>query len=182
MLFSKLIHKVIRLKDGRTVKIRLATSEDNDRIWNMLLQLSERTMKFLRPEGFTRSDVDDWLLEVETGTSVIFLAEDFKNGQYFVVAVGLLHKGSYQHSHVAELSIVVRDDYQNQGLGTEITKIMINYAKSKAIKKLVLRVYADNERACHMYRKLGFEIEGVFQKEALLNGKYKTIYRMCLFL
>ncbi|MGQ4914266.1 MAG: GNAT family N-acetyltransferase [Candidatus Asgardarchaeia archaeon] len=182
MLFPKLSQKVVHLKNGKVVNIRLATTQDDEKIWNMVLRLSESTMMFLRPEGFTRSDIDNWLTESELDTMAVFVAEHTENNQQVVVALGLIYKGQFQHSHVAELSIVVRDDFQSVGLGTQMTQFMIDYARARGLKKLILRVYADNERAYHMYRKLGFEIEGVFLKEAFVAGKYRTIYRMCKFL
>jgi putative acetyltransferase len=50
------------------------------------------------------------------------------------------------------------------------------------LKKVHLTVRADNKRAIRLYSRFGFEIEGTFKKEMLLNGEFLDDYRMALFL
>ena len=33
----------------------------------------------------------------------------------------------------------------------------------------------------HIYRKLGFEVEGELKHEFFINGQYRDVIRMCLF-
>lgn len=47
--------------------------------------------------------------------------------------------------------------------------------------KLYLIVDKENEKAIHIYSKLGFEIEGELKQEFFINGEYRTVIRMCIF-
>jgi diamine N-acetyltransferase len=47
--------------------------------------------------------------------------------------------------------------------------------------KLYLIVDKENAKAIHIYRKLGFEIEGELIHEFFINGEYRNTIRMCIF-
>ena len=47
--------------------------------------------------------------------------------------------------------------------------------------KLYLMVDKENEKAIHIYRKLGFMVEGELIHEFFINGEYRNTIRMCLF-
>lgn len=47
--------------------------------------------------------------------------------------------------------------------------------------KLYLIVDKENEKAIHIYRKLGFSVEGELMHEFFINGQYRNAIRMCIF-
>ncbi len=47
--------------------------------------------------------------------------------------------------------------------------------------KLYLIVDVENEKAIHIYKKLGFHTEGQLIDEFFVNGEYRTAIRMCIF-
>ncbi len=47
--------------------------------------------------------------------------------------------------------------------------------------KLYLIVDKENEKAIHIYRKLGFTVEGELMHEFFINGQYRNAIRMCIF-
>ena len=51
------------------------------------------------------------------------------------------------------MNIYVRDEYRNHGIGSEITKWLINYAKKKEINKIYLE---SSVVAKKMYNEIGF--------------------------
>ena len=46
------------------------------------------------------------------------------------------------------------------------------------IRRVELDVYTDNLRAVHLYKKFGFEIEGVRRSLAFRDGEYVDAYHM----
>ena len=76
----------------------------------------------------------------------------------------------------------MHDDYQNMGIGSAILKHLLDIAKMKKLTKVSLNVDADNDRAIHIYKKAGFEIEGKLRNEKYHNGQYSDEYRMAIFL
>jgi len=56
-----------------------------------------------------------------------------------------------------EFVIFVHQDYRNKGVGNELTKLMINRAKSIAIDSVWLTVDTRNYKAIRLYQKHGFQ-------------------------
>ena len=56
-----------------------------------------------------------------------------------------------------ELGIIITGGKQNLGYGTEAVLTFTKYAmKALGLDRVFLRVYPDNERAIHVYKKCGF--------------------------
>ena len=60
---------------------------------------------------------------------------------------------------MADVAIVVRDDYQGQGIGTLLLKLLFDLAALMGIKTLTATVQADNERVFSMLRKLNVPVK-----------------------
>ncbi|HMK95820.1 MAG TPA: GNAT family N-acetyltransferase [Candidatus Limnocylindrales bacterium] len=75
--------------------------------------------------------------------------------------------------HVGMIGLLVREDYRNMGVGTALLSALIERAKQQGkYELLVLSVFANNEHARHLYRKLGFAEFGVLPKGLKRNGEY----------
>jgi len=59
---------------------------------------------------------------------------------------------------------------------------MLDIARKKKLRKVWLLVNTDNDRAVHVYKKVGFEIEAKLCKERYVRGNYGDEYRMAIFL
>ena len=82
-------------------------------------------------------------------------------------------------SHVANLGMAVHDDYQDKGIGTALMEAVLDLADNWLnVKRVELDVYTDNLRAVHLYKKFGFEIEGVRRSLAFREGEYVDAYHM----
>jgi CBS domain-containing protein/GNAT superfamily N-acetyltransferase len=60
-------------------------------------------------------------------------------------------------NRVCELFAVVAPEYQNTGIGTELTRVAIRLAYEIGFQRVCLDVEATNSRARHLYRKCGFQ-------------------------
>jgi GNAT superfamily N-acetyltransferase len=59
--------------------------------------------------------------------------------------------------HTAELALVVRDDYQSQGVGRELHYYMTYLAKRKGLLGFTAEVLEDNLPALNLIKKMGFK-------------------------
>jgi len=101
-----------------------------------------------------------------------------------IIAYGFLRKTDHpRRQHVCVLGMVVSDSHQGKGVGTLLGHHMINWARGK-YKKIALGVYSDNYRGVSFYTKLGFENEGLLEKEEYDDWRqdYRDITQMALFL
>lgn len=71
----------------------------------------------------------------------------------------------------AELGIVLDPNYINKGLGKDILKKFLDYAKDRGFKKIILFVADYNKRAIRVYESLGFKEKYKFLM-LFQNGEY----------
>ncbi|MEH7331886.1 GNAT family N-acetyltransferase [Neobacillus drentensis] len=80
-------------------------------------------------------------------------------------------------SHKVEFGICVLKEYWGYGIGKNLLMESIHGADSNNIKKITLNVLETNEKAIELYKKYGFEVEGVLKKDKILSdgNYYNTI-------
>lgn len=64
-------------------------------------------------------------------------------------------------SHVRVFGIGLDREVRRRGLGTELTRRAIAWAKEQGVTRIELQVFADNAAAIGLYEKMGFVREGV---------------------
>lgn len=97
--------------------------------------------------------------------------------------VGLLSiaaEMSQRICHIGEVFIVVAKKYHNQGIGRLLLEDGLDWAEnySQSIYRLQLSVQKRNEAALHLYTSMGFQIEGIQERGAFVNGEFVTVYLM----
>jgi RimJ/RimL family protein N-acetyltransferase len=64
-------------------------------------------------------------------------------------------------------------EYWGKGYGTEALKLLLDYAFLELnLHRISLRVFSHNERAIHIYNKIGFVQEGVVRESLYRSGKW----------
>lgn len=95
------------------------------------------------------------------------------------------HVGLYKIDRVAmktEFGILLADDdSRGKGYGTICTKTMVDYAFDVlGMHKVYAQVLSDNKASKAMFRKCGFQIDGVFRDDVLKNGHYYDVLMMSI--
>lgn len=69
----------------------------------------------------------------------------------------------------------------NKGVGTSTVKRLIDYAKDILhLSRVYLTVFSTNPVAIHVYKKCGFKMDKIVEKDTCINGRRLDILRMCL--
>jgi RimJ/RimL family protein N-acetyltransferase len=93
------------------------------------------------------------ILLAEMNSKIVGLL-DFSNGHRQRIA------------HTGEFGMSVEKSFRDQGVGSLLLKVLIEWAsKNTTIEKICLNVHSNNERAIALYKKMGFEIEGLRKKD-----------------
>lgn len=103
------------------------------------------------------------------------------DGQPQVVGnAGLLASGAaLRRRHVMNLGIAIASDAQGQGVGSTLMKALCDWAdRWGQVLRIELTVFTDNVRAIALYRRFGFEQEGLHRGYALRNGQYADTLSM----
>ena len=80
------------------------------------------------------------------------------------------------------LGMGVLSEFRGQGIGSKLMSATLRHAKTSTLEKVELMAYTTNDRAIALYKKFGFEQEGLIRKYRKLDGKYYDCLMMGLFL
>lgn len=81
-------------------------------------------------------------------------------------------------SHRAYIVVGIHSDSRGKGIGKALFIHMMDWAKKVNLHRLDLTVIAKNEAAVALYKKMGFEIEGVKRDSLLIDNEYVDEYYM----
>ncbi|WP_223703140.1 GNAT family N-acetyltransferase [Sutcliffiella deserti] len=100
--------------------------------------------------------------------SIFFVSEVENKLVGFIAALGGNVK---RNQHSAYLVLGILDEYQGQGIATKLFNQVFEWAKEVEISRLELTVIKDNIKAFHLYRKMGFILEGEKVHSLMINEK-----------
>lgn len=122
--------------------------------------------------------IADWTerLGRDAASNYIFVA---LAGDEVIGHAGLHGNKNVRRQHAWGLGISVRDDWQRRGVGTRLMETLIELADHwLGALRIELTVFTDNVAALALYRKFGFEVEGVHRAYALREGVYADVTAM----
>ena len=148
--------KVVHLKDGTEVLIRLMRKDDLERSWLFFQELPEEDREYLRVDVTKRSAVERRIRMIDSGNvkRLVALVDDR------IVADGALELERQEWAaHVGELRLIVAHSFQRKGLGTLMTRELYALAASHKIEQIVVTMMRPQIAARSIFRRLGFREE-----------------------
>lgn len=101
---------------------------------------------------------DKWLEEIKSGNRLVFIYKI--NGEFIGEGALVLDAGdsdyTIPHKRIYASRMIVKKEYRNRGIGSEILGFLINKAKEMGFSEITIGVDKNNETALHLYRKYGF--------------------------
>lgn len=86
----------------------------------------------------------------------------------------LAERGTFiRNNHTAYLTMGVLSKYNNQGIASNLFKLLDYWAIENEIERIELTVISDNHRAVNLYTRNGFIKEGVRRMSMKTDGKSK---------
>lgn len=82
-------------------------------------------------------------------------------------------------------SIIVLEEFQGQGIATELLKLAFEYLESRKVEEVMVMVHQDNIPAIRLYEKLGFakisrgEVFLMTKKLVHKRGKFRCESKLC---
>jgi RimJ/RimL family protein N-acetyltransferase len=87
-----------------------------------------------------------------------------------------------RNAHKVEFGICILQECWGYGIGYSLLQQVTAWADAQGIVKICLTVLETNEPAIRLYRKFGFESEGILKKDKLLaDGTYYSTLMMGRF-
>ena len=87
-----------------------------------------------------------------------------------------------RQNHRGDLGMGLLPVYRGKGIGSTLLSHVIERSRTFGLEKIELQVYTTNTPAIALYKKFGFEEEGLLRKYRKLDGQYFDCLSMAKFL
>src|ERR1700722_7339364 len=151
------------MKDGNRVTIRPIRPEDEPLIGKLHETLSDRSfyLRYFCSLSLNRRIAHERLLKICFGDydrEMALVAEltDSVTGDRRIVAVGRLSK--LHGRNEAEVAVLVSDNYQKLGLGSELLRRIVEVARDEKLSQVSAEMLTDNLAMQVIMKRLGFRV------------------------
>lgn len=158
--------------------VRTVEIDDIQALLEMQCLLDKQTKNMMFEEGERPRSLEKLKAEVlrlkEQGSLMLVAEKDNK-----IVGFLTAERGAFQRiHHTAHIVIGILKGYRGLGLGTKLFKELDKWSKQNHITRLELTVMCHNKEGIALYRKNGFEIEGIKKHSMYVDNTYIDEYYM----
>ena len=145
---------VLELRDGVRVPVREIRAEDAPALRRLVGRSSERSieLRFFGPVKELSEEEARRFAEVDGKARFALVALDPEDEDEIVAVVRYEREGD---TDGAEYAVLVEDRFQGRGLGSGLTRCLIEGAKERGIKRLHALVLRENGRMLRLLQSLG---------------------------
>lgn len=171
---QKIEPKNIELKNQKTILIREAKTSDAENLLNCIkayIPQSEYIPKLEQEIKLTIEQEAKWISSFLTNDNSLLLIAEFEN--QIIGNIDLTGNQRKIMKHTAVIGMGMLKEWRNSGLGTALLTEAIKWAKRNPVLELIwLQVYTENVLGLNLYRKMGFENNGIIKKFFKHDDKY----------
>jgi RimJ/RimL family protein N-acetyltransferase len=149
-----LVSGVLELRDGVRVPVREIRAEDAPALRRLVGRSSERSieLRFFGPVKELSEEEARRFAEVDGKARFALVALDPEDEDEIVAVVRYEREGD---TDGAEYAVLVEDRFQGRGLGSGLTRCLIEGAKERGIERLHALVLRENGRMLRLLQSLG---------------------------
>jgi len=146
-------------RDGVEILLRPVRISDEPLLKDFFYSLSDRSTyrRFLSARKDMPHERLQEFVVIDYTAEMVILAVIEEEEREIVVGVG--QYGIDAETHTADVALVVRDDEQDRGIGTELLGYLTVLAKREGLLGFTAEVLTENEAMMHLFERSGFAIE-----------------------
>ena len=151
-------------RDGTEVLARPIHPDDDDKILEFYYSLSRETIYFRFFSGrknVPRTRIRDYT-HIDYNKNFAMVVE------YQARIIGIGHYIVTDNPETVEMAVVMHDDWQHRGIGTNFLRYIIDIAKERGIKHITATVLLENYKIMKTIEKLGFKFSKKLEEGDLL--------------
>lgn len=157
------------------LKIRNASIEDLEEITNIY---NEAILNSVATFDTVEKSIDEqriWFLEHGPKNPIIVAEEDCN-----ILGWAALSKYSTRcaYSDTTEISLYVKDEYQDRGIGKKLMEKIIQKGEKAGIHVILARITEGNEKSIYLHESVGFKHIGIMKEVGMKFGKRLDVYLM----
>jgi len=165
--------------EGESVQLRPMQVSDTDDVIRMR-RAPEVLAQLFSNEAPTREEHLRWLERIheQVDREEFVIVERATDSSIGTVGLSNIDR---RHRHAQYGILIGAIDARGKGLAFEASRLILGYAFDKlGLQRVYLYVFADNEQALHLYRKVGFEEEGRLRQHIYKNGRFRDVLVMAI--
>ena len=169
------------MTDGSLIRLRPWQEADIAKLMALRNDLALQAKLLAIARGSDERQVRKWLQARTSGEDrMFFVVADIQTD----AALGYVQFTEIDAINLhAELGVCLAPEAQGKGIGSEALRLSIGDIRdARDLRKIGLRVAAENAVAIRCYRRLGFEECGRLQEQVRIDGLWKDVVLMELFL
>ena len=150
------------LEDGEELTVRPIRPEDEPAIVKFHEKLSERTVtkRYFQPMNLRQRTAHERLTHIcfiDYDRQMALVAEK-KNGSGEPEIVGVSRMSKQHGTNSAYTAVIIRDDYQRKGLGTELFRRRSEVARDEGLKHVHCNMLAEDTAMQTICKRVGFRM------------------------
>ena len=162
------------MKNGQSVALRPIRAEDEPLMIKFHEGLSDESvyLRYFQRVKLSARTAHQRLSRVcflDYDREMALLAElhELQTGARKIIAVATLSK--FPTKSEGDVAVLVSDDYHGQGLGKELVRRLVDFAREEGLRRVVASTMLENVGMCAIFKKLGFQLSTDFE-EQLVNA------------
>ncbi len=152
------------LDNGTQVSFRSIRPVDEPNMRDLLYDLSQETVyyRFMsRQKRFTHRQIHDFVyIDHRKDVAVVATVPEASGEE--IIAVGRYFLN--ERTNKAEVAFVIRDDWQNMGIGKFLFNHLISIARRNGIAGFTAEVLRDNKRMQNIFNHSGYKVKSVIEE------------------
>ena len=160
------------LRDGTPVTLRPIRPEDEPLMVKFHEALSARSvyLRWLQRLNLSQRTAHEEMIRMcfidyDRQMALVADYENPQTGQDEIIGVGSLIKE--QSTKSAEIALLVADQFQRQGLGTELLRRLIQVGRDEQLQRLTGDILAENRGIQEICKKLGFHLQYSLEEQVV---------------
>jgi len=165
LLASQEMHTTMLLDDGTLVSFRPVHPTDEPRMRDLLYALSQETLYYrfmTRSPRFAHRQIQNFVYIDHRKDVAIVGTVPEAHGED-IIAVGRYYLD--EKTNRAEVAFVIRDDWQNRGIGTFLFNHLVTIAKRNGISGFTAEVLRDNLRMQAIFNHSGYRVQSKLEED-----------------
>ncbi|MDG6777248.1 bifunctional acetate--CoA ligase family protein/GNAT family N-acetyltransferase [Thiomicrorhabdus sp. zzn3] len=149
----------MRTRTGLEITLRPIRPEDAKIEMDFVDHLSERSryLRFMKHLQTLTPEMLYRFTQIDYDREMAFIATTEMRDNT-TVEIGVARYTTNPDGQSCEMAIVVRDDYQHQGVASLLMESLINHAKSKGLRKMEGEVLTENRAMLDLAKTFGFRL------------------------
>ena len=159
--------RIYKTKQNMELTIRPWTEKDSAYLNSFFSDIPKKDLIIYREDVYKSQSIQTWFLDETYKKDLQLLA--LLDSE--VVAEGTIHKEGIYWKNAAEIKLIVKPDYRNQGIGSYMFNTLLYEFFERRLQKVIVRYTPNNDSFIKIINHYGFKPETVFKSYVKTDNK-----------